>query len=250
MAGDDGILNETLGLIDAAQQRGLTLRLLGGAGIRCHCNKYSDFYRALGRVIHDIDIITYGKQKNAINSFLMEQGFKKRPLTLTAAYSYREIFYKGEFVFDIFFDKLQMNHTIDFRNRLEMDFPTIPLAELLLQKVQIVQLTENDLKDIVVLLLEHELGNDDNDKINVERISSILADDWGFYYTVITNLRKVKELAPKVVEMPEEGWRVVYDKIDRLIEAIEGYPKTMGWKLRAKIGTHKKWYKEVERFEV
>ena len=40
---------------------------------------------------------------------------------------------------DIFFDKLEFCHIIDFRGRLEIDYPTISLSDILLQKMQIVQ---------------------------------------------------------------------------------------------------------------
>jgi len=249
MLANNKLVDEALSIIHEAEKNGIILRLLGGAAVKIHCPEYAHVYNSLGRVIHDIDLIGYGKQKNKIISFMEEQGFKRRPLTLTAAYSYREIFYKDNFVVDIFFDKLQMNHTIDFKDRLEKDFPTIPLAEIFLQKTQIVQLTENDIKDLWVLLLEHDLGNSDNDMINVDRIAKILSEDWGFYYTVTTNLEKIKEIIPHYISMSENERVKVYYRIEKLRETIDSYPKSLSWRLRAKIGTKKKWYKEVERFE-
>jgi hypothetical protein len=35
-------------------------------------------------------------------------------------------------------------------------------------------------------------------------------------------------------------------KINKLLQFIEKEPKSMRWKLRAKIGTRKKWYNDVE----
>ena len=95
---------------------------------------------------------------------------------------------------EVFFDKLEMNHTISFNKRLEADSPTLPLSELLLQKTQIVKINEKDIKDIIVLLRAHDVGKRDNETINLEALAQAgLISDWGFYYTVTTNLQKVKD---------------------------------------------------------
>ena len=71
------------------------------------------------------------------------------------------------------------------------------MAELLLEKTQIVQINEKDVKDAIILLLGHEIADDDHDHINVKYIASLLSSDWGLYYTTVTNLDKVKLFASK-----------------------------------------------------
>ena len=79
---------------------------------------------------------------------------------------------------DVFFDRLDMNHIIDFKNRLELDFPTISLADLLLEKMQIVQINEKDIKDTIILLREHPVEDPDKETINANYVASLLAEDW------------------------------------------------------------------------
>ena len=151
-----------------------------------------------------------------------------------------------KFKIDVFFDKLEMSHTIDFKNRLEKDSPTIPLAELLLEKMQIVQINEKDIKDAIILILGHEIADDDNEHINGKYVASLLASDWGLYYTTLTNLDKVKSLSMKYDQLSETEKGIISSRIDSLIKQIDEQPKGSKWKLRARIGTKRKWYTDVE----
>ena len=38
-------------------------------------------------------------------------------------------------------------------------------------------------------------------------------------------------------------------KVDKILEAVEGEPKSLVWKMRSKIGTRKQWYNPVECLE-
>jgi hypothetical protein len=142
-----------------------------------------------------------------------------------------------------------MNHQIDFKGRLEVDFPTIPLAELLLEKVQIVHINEKDIKDAMVLFLEHDVGEGDKEIINLPRIAKIMSEDWGFYHTTTMNLNKIKSFLPKYEVLTEEQRNIVTSRIDRLLQAIENSSKSFRWKMRARVGPSKKWYTEVEEVE-
>jgi hypothetical protein len=132
---------------------------------------------------------------------------------------------------------------------LEVDFPTIPLAELLLTKMQIVEFTEKDFKDTIVLLREHEIGETDKETVNCMHIADILSDDWEFYYTVTTNLQNVEKLVAGLTSISEEDKADVGAKIRKISDFIETRPKSLRWKMRAKIGTKKKWYREVSSFK-
>jgi hypothetical protein len=138
-----------------------------------------------------------------------------------------------------------MCHTIDYTQRLEIDNPTVPLAELLLQKMQIVQISEKDVIDTIVLLREHEIGDGDTEMVNAAYIAKLLSNDWGFYYTVTTNLQKVKSLVVDFRVLDNQDKQVVTEKIGRTVSLIEAEPKNRSWNARAKVGTKKKWYKDV-----
>ena len=92
---------------------------------------------------------------------------------------------------DVFLDKLEFCHTVLWKDRLELDPETIPLAELLLQKMQIVEINEKDLIDTIMLLLEFPLGDNDDETINVDRVARVCAKDWGWWRTLTMNLDKV-----------------------------------------------------------
>ena len=188
---------------------------------------------------------------NQVEKHFIDLGYELRPPSFAALAARRRIFYDRDrgIVVDVFFDKLEMCHDIDFKGRLEVDYPTIPLAEMLLEKLQIVQITEKDVKDVIILLREHEIGDHDDETINAKYIAKIFAKDWGFYYTATTNLKKIKQLLGSFNALTDEDKRNVESKIDKLLDIIEKEPKSLGWKMRAKIGTKKIWYRKVEEIE-
>ncbi|MEM0216855.1 MAG: hypothetical protein QW612_04865 [Candidatus Bathyarchaeia archaeon] len=263
---------ESTEIAEKAMREGITLRILGGLGIALHCLDYRDFAVKLARTgtgavkgqeYSDIDYVSYSSQRERIKSFFEKLGYVKRKATLSTAASERQIYYhpKGWFYVDVFFDKLLVaNHQIDFRGRLELDFPTITVTDMLLEKLQIWEaFSAKDLKDCLLLLRAHEVGEkQDRETINADYIAKTLAKDWGFWYTATTNLNRIKrfmaeidrfgpeaEINPKNVT--EEDRVDVIRKIDALLERIDREPKTLSWKMRGKIGTKKRWYNPVER---
>ena len=62
---------------------------------------------------------------------------------------------------DVFVSSFRMCHEIPLEKRLSVDEDTVPLAELLLTKLQIIELNEKDVRDTVALLLEHDVTDDD-----------------------------------------------------------------------------------------
>jgi hypothetical protein len=157
---------------------------------------------------------------------------------------------------DIFLEALRFCHIIDFnkkRKRLEFDKPTIPVEELLLEKMQIVEINEKDIKDTIMLFCEHEVADvhDNKELIDGGFIAQILADDWGFWYTVTVNLNKTKAWVSKYNNaLSEEDRAHVIARIDQLLDRIEKEPKTKDWQKRAKTGTKKQWYNHVQNFDV
>src|SRR5439155_9968021 len=146
---------------------------------------------------------------------------------------------------DVFFDELFFCHPIPLRDRLELDYPTITLADLVLEKMQIVEINPKDVKDSLVLLLEHPLESGQAEGIDAAYIAQLLANDWGFYYTVTTNLGKLRHIGVEHGSLTESQWEIVGARISELKRTIEEEPKTRRWKLRARIGPRVKWYQEV-----
>jgi hypothetical protein len=146
---------------------------------------------------------------------------------------------------DVFVDQLRMCHTLRLTRRLHFHPLTVSLADLLLQKLQIVELTLTDRQDIGALLLEHPLGEEAQDGIDIDYVTGLLGDDWGFCHTALTNLAKLRATLPEVNFRPPER-DVIIARVVELSEAVENTPKSRTWKLRAKIGERKKWYDDVE----
>jgi len=227
------------------------MRLMGGFAIRLHCPKFDYLYDRLQRKpAYDLDLITYSRFRPQIKKLFKELGYASMAsMALMFDTGRNRQIYTDEAhnrSVDVFFDKLEMCHTIDFANRLELDSPTITLSDLLLQKAQIVKINEKDIKDMMILLREHNVGEMENETVNTRYIAKLLSDNWGFWYTVTTNMGKVQEFLSQYETLTEADCQDIKSKIDKLLKAIEDEPKSLKWKMRAKIGTSKRWYTEVE----
>jgi hypothetical protein len=268
----DVFIRESENIVNLSKKEGLTLRILGGLAIAMHCRNQADFAKRLARTgtgvvagqeYSDIDFVAYRKSRDRLKEFFNRIGYVKRRATLSSAASERQVYYhpKGWFYVDVFFDQLIVaNHPIDFRGRLELDYPTIAATDMLLEKVQMWEaFGVKDLKDCLLLLLSHGIKeNSDDEAINASYIAKLLADNWGFWYTVTTNLQNIKrfvaeldklgaeaKIDPKQISQEESD--DINTKIGALAKKIEIEPKSFGWKMRAKVGTKKQWYCHVER---
>jgi hypothetical protein len=250
-------LEEGKRLVDEASSRSIPLRLLGGVAIRIHCSEYMDFAKKLVRLgegrqeYTDLDFMSLMKyRKNQMKDFFSEMGYEKRPTTMSSAATQRHIYFhpKGWFYVDVFFDRLlAANHPLDFRGRLELDSPTVTPTDLLLEKVQIVFPDEKDVKDMMLLLHAHEIAlQEEKNRINAGFIATKLASDWGFWYTVTTNLKGLKQHVSDAENLTETEKQDLSSKIHRLVETIDNQPKTTGWKIRSVTGARRKWYNPVE----
>ncbi|MEM2964191.1 MAG: hypothetical protein QXE22_01900 [Candidatus Bathyarchaeia archaeon] len=234
------------------RKEGVTLRVMGATAIKIHCPTFSSLQESLGREISDVDFMAYSSQKDEVMRLLLRLGynFDRRSLMIMRYFN-RYIFedVENKRHVDVFFDKLEMCHTIDFKERLEVDYPTISLADLLLEKLQIIKVAEKDLKDCIVLLREHNVGEHDEETINIKYISNLLSKDWGFYYTVKMNLERIKNFLNSHPTLKASDKSNILQKISLLETEIENAPKSIRWKMRAKVGPKQKWYREVEEVE-
>jgi hypothetical protein len=241
------LVEEAAYLVEKAEENGIIMRLMGAIAFKMHCSNYAELYNKIGRTLSDMDFVSYSKHQDNVRKLLNTLGYKERVPTMAMHLGARQIWLnKNDVVIDVFFDKMYMCHNIDYRGRLEIDKPTVPLAELLLQKLQVVNFTEKDLKDSIILILEHKMAERDNETINTKRIAELLSDDWGFYYTATMNLEKIKKGIDGYGVLSEKEKIVVKEKIDALKKVVEEQPKSMKWQMRSKLGTKVKWYRTVE----
>ena len=267
-------LQEAEKIVEEAEKKGIILRIMGGLGVAIHSQEFRDFAMKLrrtgtgvvkGQEYSDIDFMSYRKHRKRIKNFFGEMGYAKRRATLSSAASERQIYYhpKGWFYVDIFYDKLLVaNHPVDFKGRLELDHPTISVTDLLLEKIQMWEaFSIKDLKDCLVLLKAHKVEEKGTKEgIDVSYIAELLAQDWGFWYTATTNIKKIRKfiteidrLGPEVEINPrhfkKDDRAEITGKIENLLNRIDREPKSFKWRLRSKAGTKKRWYNPVERPE-
>jgi hypothetical protein len=242
-------VGEARRIVDAAKSEGVLLRLLGALAFHIHCPKFSYMQQMLGRSFTDIDFASYRKQTSKISKLFAELGYQE-DMQVTALFgSGRLVFYEKsgtKIHCDVFLDKLDFCHEITFQNRLELDEPTAPLSELLLEKMQIVKLNEKDAIDTIMLFREHNVGSSDNETINADYIANLTARDWGLWRTLTMNLERVQQKTKSLEKLSNEDKTDVDAKIKILRARLDQEPKSRGWKFRAQIGDKKKWYKDVE----
>ena len=245
------IYEQALLITKAGEEKEIILRLIGATAFLNHCPKYGHLYGEMNRRFTDVDLMTYSKiPVDKMDLMFKEIGYE--PIRALGWHSTgRDIYVNKEKLYvDVFRDILSYCHPISFIGRLELDFPTIPLVDLLLEKAQIVEINEKDLFDIVMTLLEHDLGEGESrEHVNITRILNLWTQDWGFYYTGTTNLRKARIYMDKMSKLSTTESDLVRSRIDELLNRVENAPKSLGWKLRSKIGTRIRWYEEVEDVE-
>jgi len=119
-----------------------------------------------------------------------------------------------------------------------------------------VKINRKDVLDALVLLAEHPLGQDDGapdartgqGAINVPRILSFTSNDWGWWRTSTMNLDKLAQLAEGEHQdlLPEARRFEPAEQARRVRAFCDEVPKTMKWKLRAKVGDRVQWYELPE----
>lgn len=239
-------LEKALKIIEEGERRGATIRLIGGLAIYYHSPTAMNGY--FTRTYRDIDFFGLSSQTKIIKS-VMESFDCKPHERFNAIHGERRLLYFDESTdsrIDFLLDYFEMCHKIDFRGRLRIENVTIPLADLLLTKLQIVELNEKDIKDIIVLLIDHELADKDaEDKINLKYIAKLCSNDWGLQKTIENTLNKVREWANQST-LNENHRKIVMSKISQIKAAVDAEPKSLKWKMRAKVGEKVRWYEIPE----
>ncbi len=244
----DKFENELQRIIEASDDAGVTLRVIGSLAFQLHCPKFGYLQQAMGRAYTDLDFAAYGRQSGQIRDLMTKLGYMDNKEVFIVSGGERAIFDRPQIGLhvDVFYEKLDFCHVIRWEGRLDVDKPTIPLAEMLLEKMQIVQINEKDIIDTIMLLMEHSLGDKDKDTINIKRIAELCAVDWGLWRTVTMNLNKVRQLADGYSQLKADQKNRLRSQVADALARIETEPKSMAWRLRSRVGDRVKWYKDVD----
>ena len=237
------LLVEALSLVEGARLRGVPLRLVGGLAVRY----LTPSLPPRTRERQDLDLASVSRSRPQLTEFLVGLGCEadKR---FNALYGHKQLFFstpKGRPI-DVVVDRMEMCHTVEFADRIERHPVTLDVTDLLLTKLQIVELNEKDAQDALYLVSAFEAKEgDDPGSIGLGRVTAVVADDWGWWRTVSINLDRIRDLA-KVERGRLIPVATAYDpvvQIDTLADAVQTVPKTLRWRLRAKVGERKRWYR-------
>jgi len=240
-------VDEAQRIVKEADSRDVTLRLLGGIAFRLRSP--SSLHASLKRKYVDVDFVGLRKQRKEIQNLFTDLGYTPRT-TFNAMNGHTRLIFndiQNERRVDIFLNEFEMCHKFDFTDRVKVDKLTLPLADLLLTKLQVFEITEREYRDVIAFLKDHGFSDNDKDTetINAKYISGLTANDWGLYKTVTLNLGRIEESLPNYLPLPEEQ-AFVKRKIEQLRKRIDDEPKSFRWKMRARVGESVKWYELPE----
>lgn len=226
-------------IIAAASDVSVPVRLMGGVAVALRCPAAS--VAPLAREYKDIDLVARAADQAALTAMMIDIGYRADEEFNALHGRARLLFFDplGRQV-DVILDQLEMCHTLDLRDRLLLDPETLTIPDLLLSKLQVVEVNQRDLQDSAALLHDHEPG--------AERICEVLAGDWGWWRTVTENLDKVTAWSQGAAEF-EQGAAPVADRVEGLRRQIEAAPKGLRWKARAKVGERARWYELPEEVD-
>ncbi len=228
-------------VVEQGRANGIVLRLLGGVAVVLQA---PDSRPLLGREIRDIDLVTPKGSKRQVAELFQSLGYVEDEVFNAFHGAHRQIYVdlENQRKVDVFVGTFSMCHEIPIAARLDRDPLTVPLAELLLTKLQIVELNERDERDIYNLCYHHELGAPG---IEAELIAELCARDWGLWRTCQGTLDRCRaDLGG--YSLAAEDRALIEDRLARLWERIEAEPKSSKWRWRAKVGDRVRWYEEPE----
>jgi hypothetical protein len=241
-------LPEAVSLVQGAAAAGHKLKILGGLGVRVLCPDFPPRQRA-GQ---DIDFACLGKERRRVADHLEQAGCEpdKRFNNLNGD---RQMYFTAPSgrPIDLMVDKLSMCHVLDFRPSFGSGSATLDPADLLLSKLQIVELNAKDAHDIFHLLSGVPIGRDSvRPAIDPDRFGSVLASDWGWWRTVTGSLAKLPGLLAEQPNLTPPRPR--YDPLaqaKQLHDVADSVPKGLKWKLRSNIGDKVRWYELPEEVD-
>jgi hypothetical protein len=243
------IQEEAMALVDGSTAAGLTVRIVGSTGIRLHCPDALATMDAVERPAKDIDLVVRHGDRGALRDWLEQRGWVVDRDMLVAMEGERYAFHHPEagLDLDVFVEKLEFCHTIPLNGRWEQHATTLPIEDLLLQKLQVHEITSSDVLDAAIVLATHDVapGDRDDEVIDCEYVASLLARDWGFHRDATANLDRVHDAAATLGERAPR----VAERAVKLREAIDGTHKSRGWRMRARVGERMQWWEDVSERE-
>ena len=250
----DLMVQEGRRIVDFARGRGVVLRLLGGLAVREHCAGA----RACRREHMDLDFAGLRKQTEGVIEVFGELGYAERVHVRVATGMGQAQFIRdcvhvdgdggrrhADDHVDVFFDRFKLDHVIDLRSRLALHAYAIPLTDTLATKLQMHDPEPRDVLDVLMLLATARAEDSTADAIDTAYLGKLCAHDWGMFHDVALNLQRCGERLADA-ELSETERDRAAALLARCIGAIDSAPKTLAWRLRARVGTRRRWWDIVE----
>jgi hypothetical protein len=242
-------LEEAARVMDAASRADVGVRLTGGVAIATISP--SARRPPLRRPYGDIDYVGSRKDVRGIEALFAGLGYHAEE-EFNSLHGERRLFFidrENRREADVFLDNVDACHQLQLRDRLSIAPRTIPAADLLLSKLQVVKTTRKDYADAIAVLADHELVEEDGPTgISMTRIDQVCCNDWGWWRTVTMvaepTLAMARRLADEDQIAPDAA-----DRLTAILEHLQSAPKSRKWKLRARVGDRVRWHEEPEDLE-
>ena len=247
----DDALAAAVRLVRGAEAAAVPLRIVGGLAVRY----LTPDFPARQRPGQDLDLASVGEARRALTAYLGQQGYLPDK-NFNALYGHKQLYFRsadGAQTLDVLVDRFEMCHTLDFTGRLTRVPVTLDPTDLLLSKLQIVELNAKDAQDACYLLAATPVSpSDAPGQIGTGRIGELVGSDWGWWRTVTGNLDLITRLIGERAEgpagplVPDGRWEDVAAAVAALRAHCEEVPKSRRWRWRAAVGERKRWYQEPE----
>jgi hypothetical protein len=236
--------DEVTRVLDAGAQERLALRVTGGLAVWLRCP--SAKRPPLEREFKDLDLVGRAGEARPIAALLNRLGYLPDE-EFNQLHGHQRLYFwdpSNQRQLDVFIERIAMSHMLDLAGRVDVEDTTIPLADLLLTKLQVFETNEKDLKDAVAILVDHPIGNNG---IDAHRVTDVLASDWGWWRTATATLDAVVAYSDSLDHF--DGAETVRQRVEELRTWIDQAPKSVKWRARAKIGERIRWYELPEEIE-
>jgi hypothetical protein len=230
-------------VVEAAAERELPLRALGGVAVGILCP--SSRRPPLVREYADIDLATTASVKDEVIGLLESLGYAGDK-EFNLLHGHRRLYFwdeRNQRQLDVFVDEANLCHRIVLKTRLDAAPLTLSLADLTVLKLQVVETNEKDYLDICAIFADHDLSADDSG-VNSTRITDLAAADWGLWRTLGMVSERSERFALELSGF--DSGELVAERLRRLRAQLDQVPKSRRWKLRARIGDRKRWYELPE----
>lgn len=229
-------------VVSEAARDEVPLRLLGGQAVRL----LSPDFPPRARDDQDMDFASVTRARTQVVDFLISHGFEE-DRRFNALHGHRQMYFRtpsGQTV-DVVMDQLRMCHVLDFSDRIERMPHTLDVTDLLLSKLQIVETNRKDVQDILYLLAGFEVRDgDEPGVIGLARFAEMVANDWGWWRTVTNNLDNIGGFDVGELEglVPAGSEHDPMEQARSLRRYADEAPKSMRWRIRARVGERVRWY--------